>query len=195
MSRYFNKFPTLFYPQGDNFKLAVDILRRVGFNESFKNNFNASIEYIVKDGEKPENIAAKFYGTPNLVWIIFLMNDIIDPYHDWALSDRQLEDFITEKHGETGGNDIGQVRLKDSGIIIDIDDPLLFEDGAPFLMEGGLLEGEWLLVHDIDEVEGEVITLSNRQVEIENNEKKRRIQLLKPRFVEEAIQQLEQKIV
>jgi nucleoid-associated protein YgaU len=39
--------------------------------------------YIVKDTEKfrLDNIAYKYYGTPELLWVIMLANNIIDPFN------------------------------------------------------------------------------------------------------------------
>ena len=41
--------------------------------------------YYVKDGETPESISYDFYDTVEFYWTILLVNEIIDPYHDWAL--------------------------------------------------------------------------------------------------------------
>ena len=46
--------------------------------------------YDVKNGETPESIAFKLYGDSELHWIIMLVNDITDRYHQWSMSDETI---------------------------------------------------------------------------------------------------------
>lgn len=89
---YFNKFPLLRYSfdNGTTSKIAVDILKRVGFKESVKSTTELFSEYEILDGETPEMVADKIYGDPSLHWVIMIMNDIVNPYYDWPLSTRVL---------------------------------------------------------------------------------------------------------
>jgi hypothetical protein len=89
---YFNKFPSLNYSfdNGVTTKVAVDILKRIGFKDSIKNETELFTDYEVLDGETPEMVAEKIYGDPSLHWIIIIMNDIVNPYYDWPLSSRVL---------------------------------------------------------------------------------------------------------
>ena len=89
---YFNKFPLLNYSfdNGVTTKVAVDILKRIGFKDSIKNATELFTDYEVLDGETPEMVADKIYGDPSLHWIIIVMNDIVNPYYDWPLSSRVL---------------------------------------------------------------------------------------------------------
>ena len=53
--------------------------------------------YNVKSGETPESIADKLYDDSQLHWIILLVNEVTDRYHDWPLSERQFNSFLNEK--------------------------------------------------------------------------------------------------
>ena len=55
---YFNKFPLLNYSfdNGVTTKVAVDILKRIGFKDSIKNATELFTDYEVLDGETPDNI-------------------------------------------------------------------------------------------------------------------------------------------
>lgn len=194
MTSYFEKFPKTYYKIGSNYKLAVDITRRVGFTERVKTNENGYISYVVQDGERAEDIAHKFYGSAELHWVILLMNDMINPYFDWALSSRELEDYIQKKYSNRA-DEIAEGRLEDSGIIIDLADEFLLSDGEPLLLTGGDLEGETVLVVVAPaEYDENILLFTNRQLEIEKNEKKKRIKLLRPEYIQTAIQELEDKI-
>ena len=54
--------------------------------------------YDVKNGETPESIAFKLYGDAELHWVIMLVNDITDRYHDWPMSEAQFLQFVNDKY-------------------------------------------------------------------------------------------------
>lgn len=101
---YFSKFPVVNYPIkiNEQFRtvLARNILRRIVLSDDLKSSGSAFIEYSVKDGERPEHIADKLYGNPELHWIVLLTNDIIDPYYDWCKSDAAIEQYIQKKYSD-----------------------------------------------------------------------------------------------
>lgn len=57
-------------------------------------------EYIIKDWEAPEIIAYKLYGNCDYVWIIFLCNNIVNPFTDWLLTEDEMEEFVADKYGD-----------------------------------------------------------------------------------------------
>ena len=81
---YFDKnFPVIPYDsvgQGD-FKDVTNLLRRVALNTKVKTNTLIYDTYDVKEGETPESIAFKLYGDAEFHWVIMLVNDITDRYH------------------------------------------------------------------------------------------------------------------
>ena len=66
--------------------------------DSIKTNSMIYYTYLVKDGETPEIIAAKYYDNPNRHWIILLANDIIDPQYDWVMSYDVFNNYIIKKY-------------------------------------------------------------------------------------------------
>ena len=48
---------------------------------------------------RPDQLAYKQYQDPYTSWIIYLSNDIIDPYFEWYLNDSQLINFVKDKYG------------------------------------------------------------------------------------------------
>ena len=81
---YFDKFPLLVYDakgQG-NYKLVTDILRRVKMRSAIQDGAVLFDKYDVKNGENPEDVAFKWFGSASLHWVILLTNDITDRYYD-----------------------------------------------------------------------------------------------------------------
>jgi Base plate wedge protein 53 len=95
MSQYFSAFPTINY-SGVNLK---NITLRANFISSFRQNSSNFYSYTVRDGETADALAYDYYGDPNYVWVIYMTNDMIDPYYDWPLSSNQLDAFIANKYG------------------------------------------------------------------------------------------------
>lgn len=47
-------------------------------------------------------IANKYYGSSEKHWIVLLFNDIIDPQYDWPLDERTLIRYINDKYSKQG---------------------------------------------------------------------------------------------
>ena len=97
---YFSEFPTIPYDAEGNgkFKDVKNLLRRVGVRAKVKSNTMLYDTYDVKNGETPESIAFKLYDDAELHWVIMLINDITDRFHDWPLSEAQFLQFINDKY-------------------------------------------------------------------------------------------------
>jgi len=111
MSKYFNFFPKVLYTSDEKTSDIVNnITARFNFEESFKTNTAVSYEYDVKDSDTPEIIADKFYGDSERHWIVLLFNNIMDPQFDWPMDYKTLISFIDEKYktnansGQSGSN-------------------------------------------------------------------------------------------
>ena len=97
---YFQNFETLVYDVvgDDNPKLFTHILRRVKINDLVKDNILLYDFYQVKPGEKPEDVAFDFYGSAELHWLVLYANNIVDRYHQWPMSVRAFEEYLSEKY-------------------------------------------------------------------------------------------------
>lgn len=81
-----------------NYILSTNIAARLKVKKSLLQNLT-TYEYYVSDGQRPEEIAYYYYGDAKLSWLIFLANDIIDPYYDWPLNSSDFEKYISFKYG------------------------------------------------------------------------------------------------
>lgn len=148
---YFAQFPLFTF----NGKLATEIIRRAAILNVIKTNGNAYSFYDVRDGEKPEDIAYKVYGRPNLHYVILLMNDRLSPwYNHWILDQDELWTYAKDKYGASNIHDVHHYETNElsplgSGIVIPSD----YEPGA------------------------HVSSVSNIEYEERQNEKLRRIKI------------------
>src|SRR5208282_3233474 len=56
-------------------------------------------KYAIKDNERADQIANDYYGSSFYDWLIYLINDIIDPYYDWPLNSANFNAMILERYG------------------------------------------------------------------------------------------------
>lgn len=95
MYNLFNKFPIIAY----NGQSAINIISKVKFNEAARRAAAIYYPYTILNGERPDIIAANYYEDSRYSWLIYMVNDIIDPYYDWPLEDKEFIQFIVAKYG------------------------------------------------------------------------------------------------
>jgi len=98
---YFRKFPLMAYDiaGNENYKLLPNILRRVKLRSGIRSGAFLFDNYDVFDGERPEDVAFKEYGDPELHWIILMTNNITDRYYQWPLTQPQFQEYLKDKYG------------------------------------------------------------------------------------------------
>lgn len=106
MSNYFKKLPNLLYLDRENKEIrtyarAKNLFKRIKIREINDGQITNFEYYNVIPGERPDNVAQKFYDDPTLDWVILLANNIIDVYSEWPMDNKSLEKHLEEKYGDT----------------------------------------------------------------------------------------------
>ena len=105
MAKFFNYFPKTIYSANNKtsgLDTVTNIIARVGFENTLKENSATFYEYNIQDSDTPEIIAAKYYDNPERHWIVLMFNDIIDPQYDWPLQYNTFIKYVTEKYSANG---------------------------------------------------------------------------------------------
>lgn len=104
MARYFINFPkTVYNLDGSNsLDEITNLTSSFSFSESLTENSILYYEYTVSDGETPEVVAHKIYGSVESHWIILKLNGIVDVKTDWPLGQRELNKVIDKKYANNG---------------------------------------------------------------------------------------------
>ena len=98
---YFDdNFPVIPYDSVGDFKFkdVTNLLRRVALRAKVKTSTLLYDTYDIKNGETPESLADKLYGDSEYHWIILLVNDITDRYHEWPMSEAQFSQYLKDKY-------------------------------------------------------------------------------------------------
>jgi hypothetical protein len=105
MAKYFNYFPKTLYSANNrtsSLDTVTNVIARFGFESKLKENSSAFYTYSIQDSDTPEIIAYKYYKNPERHWVVLLFNDIIDPQFDWPLKYDSFIKFVDKKYTANG---------------------------------------------------------------------------------------------
>tara|TARA_B100001057_G_C22641207_1_gene868295 strand:+ start:329 stop:952 length:624 start_codon:yes stop_codon:yes gene_type:complete len=184
---YFNKIPNLLYlkytknPYDGQWIEIKNIFSRIKLVDDVKGNISTFNDYIIEDGDRPDTISFDMYGDPNYDWTILLLNNMINFYEDWPKSKTALDSYVTYKyqnpedvhHYETIEQLQNEKVVVAKGIRVD--------EAYQYVTAEGIT---------LTKTQSR-ISVSNYSYEINKNEQKRDILLLKP----DLIPQFNQKFV
>ena len=164
---YFDNFPTIPYDSADTgeFKDVKNLLRRVGIRAKVKANTLLFDTYDVRNGETPESIAHKLYGNAELHWIIMLLNDITDRYHDWPMTEAQFIQFVKDKYTNIDGTHHYEISQTSGDTSVKID---VGTDNTNY---------------------SDATLITNYEYEQEQQDAKRKIRLLDPAYVGDFVEE------
>jgi Base plate wedge protein 53 len=98
--KYFQQLPTTAYIDFNGKSiLLTDLLVRVSVIPELLKNPLLYYQYDCQEGDTPEIIATKYYGTPDDFWLVMFANQLNDPEWDLPLSYANLQAYITDKYG------------------------------------------------------------------------------------------------
>lgn len=92
---FFQTFPLVTY--GD--VSLRNIILRAGAARGILEKYGVFYPYRVRDHERADTIAFDYYGDSKFHWLVSLANGVVDPYHDWPLSDADFAAYIVDKYG------------------------------------------------------------------------------------------------
>ena len=179
-----NGLPNVFYNMGSSssdpkFLLAKNIWQRAEVLQDKKSNLTIFDEYVVKNGERPEDIATSIYDNPFYNWTILIINDIVDFYNQWPRSTKQLQEYVEQKYDQPMGtkhyityevkDDNGNV-VCPAGKIVPQDFQVAFYNGTTTVTANP------------------TVSVSNYQYEDELNSKKEKIQIIRPNMIESFVE-------
>ena len=158
--------------------LLKNIWRRGQIVSEYKASISLFTEYIVKNGETPETIALELYEDPFLNWTILIANDIVNYHDQWPRSAVDLEEYVTKKY--TNPYAVKQYETTE-----------VKNNAGDVLLSAGKVVPE---TFSFSYIEGTTpVTLSPKtsvtyyQYEQRLNDKKEKIQIIRPDLIQEFV--------
>lgn len=75
-----------------------DIFAFQNIFSSFFNDKQYVMRYTILSGDSPRSIAYYLYSSERYEWIIYCLNNIVNPYFEWPLSEDQFYEMIETKY-------------------------------------------------------------------------------------------------
>jgi len=190
MSNYFSYFPTTQHDlKNENRSVKLtNILRRFKVKSALKDKSSVFYNYQIQNGDRPDTIAEKYYGSSSYSWLVLHFNDVEDAIFGWPLFGNQFDHFIIGKYGSIA---TAQSTLHEYRIFCNHKD----ENGVNSpskkrtLIDGTILE-ERVLVVDLTTFNATPAAyrynstgVTKYDYEVEKNEAKREIQLLDVKYL------------
>ncbi len=217
MASYFNNFPLTLYSLSANNNINLDtvtnITARFAFEETLKENSSAFYPYEIKDTDTPEIIAAKYYNNPERHWIVLMFNDIIDPQYDWPLSYPNFIKYVSEKYAANGAanatvqtgltwaqsvNNIhSYYQVNTRTMVITTSDNKTITEKIRITSNAYANLAETTTTYTLSNNKQIKETVTKQKLtyydyEMEQNEAKRKIKLIKPIFVNQIVEEFKQ---
>ena len=174
---YFAQFPKLQYDiKGDgNVNVIPDIFRRIKLKNKIRDNLVILDKYDLTDGEKPEDVAFKIYGSVDYYWVVLLVNNVVDRYYDWPMGFQEFENYVNDKYAAPGAIhhfEVKQTSGRQEGL-----EP---EDYSHFI--------------EVNADHPGAQSVSNYEYEQRLQNKKRQIKILNPDYLSSFIEEFEKLI-
>lgn len=144
--------------------------------------------YEIKDGERPDEVSYKFYEDEQFYWIILQINNIVDYYNEWPLSQNELTEFVLKKYGGyPGAESIKQYETIET-----------FDEASPanLVLPGGLVVPENFIFR-YPATPGSDVILSSRPIGVTNytyervlNDKKSQIYILDRKYIWDYVREV-----
>tara|TARA_Y100001937_G_C7017578_1_gene283872 strand:+ start:135 stop:791 length:657 start_codon:yes stop_codon:yes gene_type:complete len=180
---YFDLFPNVELPSfSDRRRSSFDyitiknLFKRGRVRDDIFGNVIAFSKYLVLDGERPDSVAKKLYEDENLDWVVLLSNNIINVQDEWPMGQYDFQRYLDNKYSIDQLSEIHHYETNE-----------IRNANGILLLQGGLIvDADFTFKYSLDgtlETVNSVKSISNLNYEIERNDAKRTINVLRKEYV------------
>jgi len=200
---YFRELPDLDYqsslPHKNSSKEYVrvkNLFRRVKLLDWLQDKATLFNKYQIEEGERPDLVAQKLYGSADYDWVVLLTAGIINVRDQWPLSNRDLYVYAENKYTTQNLSNIHHyetIEVKDSkgrlilpkGQIVDSNFKIAVSPGATYKGVGAY--ETTIFAPDTTGEINPVIGVTNYEYESKLNEEKRQIYVLRQSYLQQFL--------
>ena len=159
-----------------------NLFRRAKIRDDFFQNATTFTKYKIIGEERPDQVAEKIYGSSEYDWVVLVSNNIINTRTEWPLSDAEFSNYLERKYTEA---ELASPHHYETTLVTD-------SRGKMIVPAGKIVDSNFSVTY-YDEILGVSVTknpvklVSIYEYEIQQNDKKRNIYILRPRFLQTAI--------
>ena len=204
---YFRELPDIYYQSNllhkvssQEYVVIKNLFRKVKIQDWILDNVAFFEKYRIEDGERPDTIAEEYYGSPDYDWIVILTAGITNIKEEWPLSNYDLYRYVEDKYGLTEINNVHHyetIRVEDNRGRLILPAGQRVDAGLQFLHHmmhqqqtsnvGVRPESSNIDYKAVGANISPVTAVSNYEYETIENEKKREIELMKPGYLQQFL--------
>ena len=153
-------------------------------------------KYTVTGNDRPDNVAFEVYGDPTLDWVVLLSNNIINVYEEWPLDQESFDAYVAEKYLDVFADEPATLLLEgihhyESVEIKDSNGTVIFPAGLQVDNNQSVTFYDYGLEKEIT-ISNVATPITNYAYEEKLNNRKRIINLLKPKYLNVVFDDLEE---
>jgi len=196
MSNYFNQIPNFEYVSRlpgakiSDYITVKNFFKKGKLRDDIFDDLSVFTKYQIIGDDRPDNVAYDYYEDASLDWLVLVSNNIINIQTEWPLSQRDFDRYMLAKYGDyntlyNGIHHYETLEVKDSNDVTIL--PAGLQVDSTFSIQHFDVQLERNMVYN-NVTKG----ITNYEYEIEIEENKRNIFLLKRNYVNIAKDGLEQ---
>ena len=179
---YFRELPNLNYQStssdrssSEDYVVVKNIFRRAKLRDDLKYNFTSLVDYYIRDGIRPDQVADSVYGDPELDWVVLTSANIINVRDEWPLDSYEIYNYSLNKYGK----DLNQIRHYETTEVKDSSDRLILPKGK-VVDSGFTIPDPSSPTATLNPVAG----VTNYEYETKLNDEKRSIYIISPEYLQ-----------
>ena len=179
---YFRELPNLNYQStsadrssSEDYVVVKNIFRRAKLRDDLKYVFTSLVDYYIKDGVRPDQVADNIYGDPELDWVVLTSANIINVRDEWPLDSYEIYNYALNKYG----NDLNQIRHYETTEVKDSSGRLILPKGK-VVDSGFTIPDPSSSTATLNPVGG----VTNYEYESKLNDEKRSIYIISPGYLQ-----------
>ena len=179
---YFRELPNLNYQSTSSdrsssrdYVVVKNIFRRAKLRDDLKYIFTSLVDYYIKDGVRPDQVADNVYGDPELDWVVLTSANIINVRDEWPLDSYEIYNYAFNKYGD----DLNQIRHYETTEVKDSSGRLILPKGK-VVDSGFTIPDPSSSTATLNPVGG----VTNYEYESKLNDEKRSIYIISPGYLQ-----------
>jgi len=202
---YFREIPDIEYQSPFNsrisdssYVLAKNIFKKMKIRDDLQDVFTIFNKYIIREGQRPDTLAEALYGKSDLDWVILISAGIINVRDEWPMSDHELYEYVVNKY-TTNRLESTELEIQQAINAVHHYETTEVKDdqGRLILPKGKIVDSDFSISNPSNKKLNlnPVTTVTNYEHEVNLNEAKREIFLLKPSYLQQFLLDFRQQMI
>lgn len=183
---YFRNLPDILYPSLDrgssshDFTRIKNFFKRAYIPEQLLSQYTAFEDYKIIGDDRPDVVSHKYYNNSNYDWIIFITNNIQNVRSEWPMTQSDLNKYLLDKYTE---QELSQVHHYETTEVRNSENHVILKTGIR-VAPNYVFKYTEQVGNDTEIVTlNPVVEITNYEYEINLNDDKRTILLLRPEYI------------